>query len=161
MTKFNSLGSFSNAYGARVRNLKGNSQQMEMALNDIGNKMVSQTQTQIRARRLIDTGALLRSIVFDTRTNNRSGTVRLGSPLQYAAVHEFGANKSNVGVKAHTKSHDHAWRNPIDPPITVGVVAHKRNVKFRKRPYVRPVIMRFQATAAKRIGAALRKVMRG
>jgi len=105
--------------------LKPDSKQMEVAMISIGALLRSQTILNIRQNGLIDRGALINSIRFETfKRGNRQGVAVGSFGIRYAAIHEFGF-KGVVVVKSHTRTRNGTSFN-IKP--------HERNMSVTARP---------------------------
>jgi len=80
---------------------------------------------------LSDTGTLKNSIVVDIGKRQQ---IIAGTGTVYAAVHQFGINKT-VNVKAHTRKIKQAFGRPINP-TTVNVKAHTMKMNIPARPFL-------------------------
>ncbi len=136
----------------RTAALAPDSPEMRAAMVRIGLVVTSQTKTNIRRRRLIDTGRLLNSIRYEHFRNGDTVGIRVGSwGVPYAAVHEFGFN-GTVRVNGH-------WRM-APGGRQVRVTEHNRATRIRARPYLRPAVKQHAKLMVELIARVFREAVR-
>jgi phage gpG-like protein len=99
---------------------------------------------RIQASRLVRslTGRTYQGRQEGVRSATTEGTdiiIRYGSKVPYAAVHEEGF-QGTVQIPAHSRTQTQAFGRKIDPPQTVQVSAHSREMSIPARPYLSPAL---------------------
>ena len=97
-------------------------------------------------------GGRLRRSLRATPATVSGGTItaQIGSPVKYAAAHEFGF-KGKVPVKAHQRTIKKAFGVKLKAPSTHGVKAHQKNVTIPERAPIRTGIQENIATFSNEI----------
>lgn len=81
---------------------------IDLILTAIGEKWRSLVTGEITTRRIVDTGALRRSMNF--KTNKSAKNVKVGSPLPYAAKQEFD-NPKGPYIKPSILNYKESYKN--------------------------------------------------
>lgn len=133
----------------RIRSFEIGDPNLKEALLRIGLLIQNQAKLNIRSQRLIDTGRLFNSIRHELSQRGNTISMDVGSfGVPYAAVHEFGFNKT-VGIRGHTRTNAQG--------TAFAVRGHTRRMNIPKRPYLVPAIKKNQS----KIQDILRDALRG
>ena len=118
----------------------------------IRTRLTGQGPFAISAHQLgVRSGRLRRSLRATPATvSGGTITAQIGSPVKYAAAHEFGF-KGKVPVKAHQRTIKKAFGVKLKAPSTHGVKAHQKNVTIPERAPIRTGIQENIATFSNEI----------
>lgn len=123
----------------RINNIESGSARSQQALFRIGSILHLRTVLNIRKQGLVDTGALLNSIIFEVKHHRDSSDVTVASErIPYAAAHEFGF-QGRVNVRAHSRMIRQVYGRSIKPKA-IAIKTHTRLIDVPERAFMRPAL---------------------
>ena len=129
----------------RLKRLDPKSKETKIALLRIGHLIANRAKLKIRSKKIVDTGALLNSIVVELGRTSDGSVVTVGSAgIPYAAIHEFGGPftpKMRRAMFAAMKRAGKLNKNK-NKNVIVGT-------RVRARPFLRPALLQSSAGIAK------------
>ncbi|MFQ5452256.1 MAG: HK97 gp10 family phage protein [Candidatus Paceibacterota bacterium] len=122
---------------ARLNSLQPSDPKAIRALTRIGALIQARAILNIRRKRIIDTGALVNSIIFEVSKNNKGGQVVVGSErIPYAKIHEFGHKTFSARMR-RAMFHSIKSSGRRNPNRDKDVI---RGSVFRARPFLGPAL---------------------
>lgn len=94
------------------KGLTPNDPELARMLHSMGIAITARAKSNIIRQRLVDTGALLNSIIYRAEMTNKGGRVTVGSAgVIYARIHEFGGeiHANNPTGYLRFKTRDGSW----------------------------------------------------